>query len=258
MWRRYIIGNPRFALRLRHEARTKAFIEALPGELANHTRRARLAWRARMQRFRHRFGLASLDSSKRATDITLGLAALVALAPVFLLVALAIKLDNPGPVFFCQTRAGRRGHPFQMWKFRSMVVNAEALRADLEGLNEMGDGVTFKIKADPRITRVGRFIRKYSIDELPQFFNVLGGSMSIVGPRPGLYSELTKYDLQQRLRLDLKPGLTSEWVVAGRNDLSFSQQAALDVSYRNQRTFWGDLKLMIKTVPALLSGQGAS
>ncbi len=258
MWRRYIIGNPRFALRLRHEARTKAFIEALPGELANHTRRARLAWRARMQRFRHRFGLASLDSSKRATDITLGLAALVALAPVFLLVALAIKLDNPGPVFFCQTRAGRRGHPFQMWKFRSMVVNAEALRADLEGLNEMGDGVTFKIKADPRITRVGRFIRKYSIDELPQFFNVLGGSMSIVGPRPGLYSELTKYDLKQRLRLDLKPGLTSEWVVAGRNDLSFSQQAALDVSYRNQRTFWGDLKLMIKTVPALLSGQGAS
>lgn len=139
-----------------------------------------------------------------------------------------------------------------------MVVNAEALRADLEGLNEMGDGVTFKIKADPRITRVGRFIRKYSIDELPQFFNVLGGSMSIVGPRPGLYSELTKYDLKQRLRLDLKPGLTSEWVVAGRNDLSFSQQAALDVLYRNQRTFWGDLKLMIKTVPALLSGQGAS
>ncbi|WP_323751038.1 WecB/TagA/CpsF family glycosyltransferase [Marinobacter sp.] len=258
MWQRYIIGNPLFALRARYEAKTRAFIKQIPDKFANESRRSRLAWQAGFKRFSDSLRLMRLTSTKRVTDLTLACAALLVLMPVLLIVAVAIKLESPGPVFFKQTRAGYRGRPFSMWKFRSMVANAESLRSDLEALNEMSDGVTFKIKSDPRITRVGAFIRKYSIDELPQFFNVLKGEMSIVGPRPGLYSELTKYNPEQRYRLDLRPGLTSEWVVAGRNDLSFSEQAALDVAYRKHRSFFGDLKLMIKTVPALLLGRGAS
>ena len=258
MWNRYIIGNPLFAARMRYEVNTRAFIRTLPDKLSDESRRSRLAWQAALKRFKHQVSQQSRDGSKRTTDMVLAVVALAALLPAFLIVALAIKLESTGPVFFRQTRAGYRGRPFQMWKFRSMVVNAESLRADLEALNEVSDGVTFKIKADPRITRVGAVIRKYSIDELPQFINVLFGDMSVVGPRPGLYAELSKYDLEQRSRLDMRPGLTSEWVVAGRNELSFSEQAALDVAYRSHRSFWGDLKLMLKTVPALLTGRGAS
>ncbi|QSP93980.1 WecB/TagA/CpsF family glycosyltransferase [Marinobacter salinisoli] len=258
MWRRYLLGNPLYTLRLRYELGTQRLVRALPESITTRSKRMYLSLRASYQRLRHHLRPIGLDGAKRTTDIILATGALIVASPLLLIVAIAIKLDSPGPVFFGQVRAGCRARPFRMWKFRSMVVNAEALRAELEQQNEVSDGVTFKIKEDPRITRVGRFIRKYSIDELPQLANVLIGQMSIVGPRPALYSELTKYELEQRYRLDLKPGLTSEWVVAGRNNLSFQEQAALDVAYRKNRSFWGDFKIMVKTVPALLAGRGAS
>ncbi len=258
MWRRYLLGNPIYALRLRYEAKTRALISAFPERLNNSFQRARLSARAALRRLVHRSSTSLGSSSKRSSDIVLAVAALTALLPVFLIVAIAIKLDSPGPIFYRQQRAGLRGRAFSMWKLRSMCVNAEHLREQLEAQNEIADGVTFKMRNDPRVTRVGRFIRKYSIDELPQLFNVLRGDMSIVGPRPGLFSELTKYELSQRQRLDIQPGLTSEWVVAGRNNLSFAEQAELDIQYRNQRTLWRDFVLMLKTVPALIRGSGAS
>ncbi|MTJ00058.1 MAG: WecB/TagA/CpsF family glycosyltransferase [Marinobacter adhaerens] len=258
MWRRYLLGNPLYALRLRYEARTRELISGFHDQIQNRMQRTRLSFRASFRRLAHRWSTALGTSSKRSTDIFLSIMALICLSPLFALVAIAIRLDSPGPIFYQQQRAGYRGRAFSMWKFRSMCVDAEKLREQLEAQNEIADGVTFKMRNDPRVTRVGRFIRKYSIDELPQLFNVLRGDMSIVGPRPGLFNELTKYELSQRQRLDIKPGLTSEWVVAGRNDLSFAEQAELDIQYRNQRTLWRDIVLMLKTVPALIRGSGAS
>lgn len=258
MWRRYLLGNPLYALRLRYEARTRELISGFHDRIHNRMQRVWLSLRASYRRLTHRWSTALGGSSKRTTDLLLSVTALTCLVPLFALVALAIRLDSPGPIFFQQQRAGYRGRAFSMWKFRSMCVDAEKLREQLEAQNEIADGVTFKMRNDPRITRVGRFIRKYSIDELPQLFNVVRGEMSIVGPRPGLFNELTKYELSQRQRLDIAPGLTSEWVVAGRNDLSFAEQAELDIQYRNQRTLWRDCVLMLKTVPALVRGSGAS
>lgn len=258
MWRRYLLGNPLYALRLRYEARTRELISGFHDQIQNRMQRTRLSFRASFRRLTHRWSTTLGTSSKRSTDVILSIMALICLSPLFALVAIAIRLDSPGPIFYQQQRAGYRGRAFSMWKFRSMCVDAEKLREQLEAQNEIADGVTFKMRNDPRVTRVGRFIRKYSIDELPQLFNVLRGDMSIVGPRPGLFNELTKYELSQRQRLDIKPGLTSEWVVAGRNDLSFAEQAELDIQYRNQRTLWRDIVLMLKTVPALIRGSGAS
>ncbi|UDL07028.1 WecB/TagA/CpsF family glycosyltransferase [Marinobacter sp. CA1] len=258
MWRRYFLGNPIYIRRVKREVQIKRWIALLPDHLTTPWNRKFLALRSQLSKARYRFEIAGSEKAKRLSDIVLSSCALLALLPLFLMVAAAIKIESPGPVFFGQVRAGVRGRPFKLWKFRSMAEDAEARRAELEALNEIDDGVTFKIRNDPRVTRVGRIIRKLSIDELPQFFNVLRNEMSIVGPRPGLYAEIAKYELSQRMRLDIKPGLTSEWVVAGRNNLSFSEQAALDVDYRNRRSFWLDLKLMIKTVPAVLAGRGAS
>ncbi|MBY6032304.1 WecB/TagA/CpsF family glycosyltransferase [Marinobacter daepoensis] len=258
MWRRYLIGNVVYLSRVRKEARIRRWVRMLPERLIAPRARKLLGLQAGLRRALYRLRISSSERNKRLSDLVISGSALLFMLPVFLFIAIAIKLESPGPIFFGQTRAGIRGRPFRLWKFRSMVIDAEAKRHELEKHNEIDDGVTFKIQNDPRVTRVGRIIRKLSLDELPQLVNVLKGEMSIVGPRPGLYDEVAKYQLAQRMRLDVKPGLTSEWVVSGRNNLSFSQQAELDVAYRNHRSLWLDCKLMIKTIPALLTGRGAS
>ncbi len=194
---------------------------------------------------------------KRLFDIIVSATAIWLLLPLFAVVAAAIKLTSRGPVFFKQQRVGLHGRPFHMLKFRSMVVNAEELKAKLAASNQM-DGPVFKIKNDPRVTKVGRFIRKYSIDELPQLINVLRGDMSIVGPRPPVPSEVAKYESWQRRRLSVRPGLTCIWQVSGRNQISFEQWMYMDMQYIDHWSFARDLRLIVSTVPVVITGRGAS
>ncbi|MBC8071572.1 MAG: sugar transferase [Deltaproteobacteria bacterium] len=208
-------------------------------------------------------GLSRVPSSqpllllKRVLDILGAAAAIAMLSPVMLATFIAIKLDSPGPVLFKQVRAGRNGRKFVMLKFRSMCNDAEKRREALQHLNEM-DGPVFKITNDPRITRVGRFIRKTSIDELPQFFNVLFGDMSLVGPRPPLPSEVALYEGWQRRRLSVRPGITGAWQVSGRNGIDFAQWMQLDLDYIDKWSLWLDIKILARTVPAVLMRSGAS
>ncbi len=200
--------------------------------------------------------IAAGEGAKRLIDVVASGLALVALAPVFAIVALLIRRDG-GPALFWQTRVGRWGREFACPKFRSMVVDAEARKAALLASNDHGSSITFKMKRDPRITPIGRFIRKLSIDELPQLWCILKGEMSIVGPRPPVPGEVAAYTLAQRRRLDAKPGLTCLWQVSGRGDLAFDQQVELDVRYIQGRSVRLDLALIVRTVPAVLSGRGA-
>ncbi len=215
----------------------------------------------RIRLFRKRWlWRATIETSrflKRLLDIIVSLIALLAGSPLFALVALAIYLTDRGPVFFWQTRVGQWGTEFPFPKFRSMVTNAEALKEKLAAYNDHSNGVTFKMKKDPRITWIGRIIRKLSIDELPQLWCVLKGEMSLVGPRPALPKEVAKYSLSDRRRLDVKPGLTCIWQVSGRGDIPFDRQVLLDVQYIESQSFWVDLILLAKTVPAVLIGRGA-
>ncbi|GMU60055.1 MAG: polyprenyl glycosylphosphotransferase [Myxococcaceae bacterium] len=194
---------------------------------------------------------------KRMFDIVSSALALWLLLPLLLTVAALIKATSKGPLFFRQRRVGLNGRPFNMLKFRTMVVDAEAQQASLAALNEM-DGPVFKIKADPRVTPVGRVLRKFSIDELPQLVNVLRGDMSVVGPRPPLPTEVAKYETWQRRRLSVRPGLTCIWQVSGRNQISFEQWMYMDMQYIDNWSFTKDLELIAKTVPVVLSGHGAS
>jgi lipopolysaccharide/colanic/teichoic acid biosynthesis glycosyltransferase len=194
---------------------------------------------------------------KRLIDFTAALCGAVALSPLFLAVALAIKLTDRGPVLFWQTRVGQYGREFPFPKFRSMVVNAEALKDTLLEQNQHGEGITFKMKRDPRITWIGRIIRKLSIDELPQLWNVLIGDMSLVGPRPPVPREVVLYTLSDRRRLDVIPGLTCIWQVSGRSDIPFDRQVELDVQYIQSQSLWLDVKLLFMTIPAVLLGKGA-
>lgn len=193
---------------------------------------------------------------KRTVDILISLTWLILLFPFFLAVAAVIKLDSPGPVFFTQERSGYKGRIFKMYKFRSMVMDAEQRLEMLKDKNETS-GNMFKIKKDPRVTRFGRFIRKTSIDELPQLFNVLRGDMSLVGPRPPIVREVAKYDAWQNLRLSVKPGLTGLWQISGRSDLGFEEMVRLDLKYIRERSFRYDLIIILKTIPVLLSDSGA-
>lgn len=195
--------------------------------------------------------------AKRLLDIVVSTLALVALLPVFIVTALSIVVENPGPVFFVQTRVGRNGRHFRFYKFRSMVVNAEKLKSELAAQNESKDGVIFKMKKDPRITRTGRIIRKFSIDELPQLINVLKGDMSLVGPRPPVPKEVEQYTLEQRKRLHAIPGITGLWQVSGRSDIPFTDQVRLDLQYIQSADVINDLRLLLRTIPAVLSGKGA-
>ncbi|MDR1629895.1 MAG: sugar transferase [Oscillospiraceae bacterium] len=183
-------------------------------------------------------------------------AAILLTSPLMLMIAIAIKLDDPGPAIYKQTRVGKDKRTFTMYKFRSMHVNADARLEELKHLNEK-DGPVFKITNDPRVTRVGRFIRKFSLDEFPQFFNILKGEMSIVGPRPPLVKEVEQYTPYQLRRLNVKPGLTCYWQVSGRSDLSFEEWVKMDIQYIEDRSLWVDFKIILKTIPAVLFGNGA-
>jgi exopolysaccharide biosynthesis polyprenyl glycosylphosphotransferase len=193
---------------------------------------------------------------KRALDLLVSSVLLLALFPVFIGTAITIKLDSPGPVFFLQDRAGRNGRRFRMIKFRSMRQDAEKMREELEKFNQV-DGPAFKMKNDPRVTPVGRFIRKYSIDELPQLINVWLGEMSLVGPRPPLMHHAEQYTWDQRRRLSVKPGMTGLWQVSGRSDIGFEEWLEMDLSYIDTWSFVQDLVILVRTIPAVLRGRGA-
>lgn len=193
---------------------------------------------------------------KRAVDLIISGLAIILLAPVWLLVALAIRLDSPGPILFRQERIGRHGKPFILYKFRSMYQDAEARLEELRARNEAG-GPLFKMRDDPRRTRVGRIIRKTSLDELPQLINVLRGEMSLVGPRPGLASEVAQYQDWHRKRLEVLPGITGLWQVSGRSNLTFDEMVMLDIYYAENWSLSMDLRIMLRTVPQILFGEGA-
>jgi len=217
----------------------------------------RIRLRYARKRYLWKLVVGGANLSKRLIDIVVALAMSIALAPVFLGVALMIKLTDHGPIFFWQKRVGQWGAEFPFPKFRSMVTNAEALKDKLLASNDHGDGITFKMKKDPRITWIGRIIRKTSIDELPQLWCVLKGEMSLVGPRPPVPREVALYTLRDRRRLDVKPGLTCIWQVSGRGDIPFHQQVELDVQYIESQSLWLDILLLLKTAPAILFGKGA-
>ncbi len=230
----------------------------LPGIVEVARRRVRIASAA---------GLTLLDVSpptrrglptllKAATDRSGSLVLLVVLAPLFALLALAVRLSSPGPVIYRQTRVGRNGTPFPMWKFRTMVVDADRMKDDLAAANEH-DGHMFKLRRDPRVTSAGRFLRRYSLDELPQLANVLLGHMSLVGPRPPLPEEVARYDRVEMRRLSVKPGLTGLWQVSGRSDLSWHETVSLDLRYVDNWSWAWDMTVMARTVRAVLDGRGA-
>jgi len=194
---------------------------------------------------------------KRSLDIIASICGLILLSPVLLIVSILIKMESKGPVFFMQKRIGLNGKEFNMYKFRSMVINAEELKEKLKDKNEMS-GPMFKIKDDPRITKIGKFIRKTSIDELPQLVNVLKGEMSLVGPRPSLPNEVKEFEKWMLRRLDVKPGITCYWQVMGRNKIGFEDWMKLDVKYVKDRSFWLDMKLIFKTFFVLFGDENAA
>ena len=195
---------------------------------------------------------------KRCIDIVGSLVGIIILSPLLIIVAIAIKIEDPkGKIFFARKRCGKNNKLFPMYKFRSMVSNAEELLEELMEHNEM-DGPVFKIKDDPRITKVGKFIRKTSIDELPQLFNVLMGDMSIVGPRPAIPHEVAEYNDYHKQRLLVKPGLTCIWQVSGRNSIGFDEWMEMDLEYIETRNLWMDIKLIFKTVGVLFGDENAS
>ncbi len=194
---------------------------------------------------------------KRLLDLALCGPAMLLLSPFFALVALLIKLQDGGPVFYKSTRIGKGGVPFEFLKFRTMVVNAEAVKSALLAQNIHGAGITFKIKRDPRITWVGAFLRRFSIDELPQLWNVLRGDMSLVGPRPAVPSEVVQYTDSDMERLKVIPGITCIWQVSGRSEIPFERQVEMDREYIRTQSLWMDLSLLLRTIPAVLHGKGA-
>lgn len=195
--------------------------------------------------------------SKRVIDILGALFGLIILSPIVILVGILIKIESKGPIIFSQKRVGLNGKEFNMYKFRSMVVNAEELKRELIEKNEMS-GPMFKMKDDPRITKIGKFIRKTSIDELPQLVNVLKGDMSLVGPRPSLPNEVKEFEEWMLKRLEVKPGITCYWQVMGRNNIDFEDWMKLDVKYVKERSFWLDIKLIFKTFFVLFGDKNAA
>jgi len=269
MWRRYVVGNPLFLYRVWQQKKRNGSIAhgmqttpAQEAELLKHfnkldqptaLRTNILSARRVYWKWMHR----SAGAFKRLFDVMAGTALLILLSPVFLLVIPLIRLESKGPAFYSQMRVGYRGEMFKLWKFRSMYLDAEARREALDSANEMTGGVLFKMKNDPRITRMGSIIRKTSIDELPQLWNVIKGDMSLVGPRPALASEVELYSIEERVRLMAKPGLTCIWQVTGRSDIPFPQQVRLDEDYLYRQSLATDIKLLFQTIPAVIFGKGA-
>jgi len=193
--------------------------------------------------------------AKRCIDVVVSAGALAVLSPILLLLVVVVKLSSPGPVIYASERVGRKGRTFRCYKFRTMQANADALKASLQHLNQR-DRILFKIARDPRVTRVGRVLRKYSLDELPQLWNVLRGEMSLVGPRPPLAGEIQQYELQHLRRLDALPGITGLWQVEARSNPSFARYVALDVEYVENWSPWLDTVILLKTIAVLLAGTG--
>lgn len=228
-------------------------------------RRTRPAWASRRQESWHallriatwRLANAIPGQVKRLVDIAISAGALLAAAPLFAAIAVLIKLEDGGPVLYWQTRVGKHGRLINFPKFRSMVRDAEAKLARLRSQNQHGNTITFKIKDDPRITRIGRFLRRFSLDEAPQLWCVLTGEMTLVGPRPALPQEVARYTVAERRRLDVTPGLTCIWQVSGRSNLAFPIQCRMDVEYIERRSLALDAKLLGATIPAVISGKGA-
>jgi lipopolysaccharide/colanic/teichoic acid biosynthesis glycosyltransferase len=216
-----------------------------------------LKWKQRGRLVFWETGLRSLLVIKRAVDVMISLVALVVLIPLFLLVAVCVLIDDGFPVVLRQKRVGLYGREFNLFKFRSMCPGADKMKADLLELNETGDDIMFKMKNDPRITRAGRVLRRFSLDETPQFLNVLLGDLSVVGPRPPLPEEVTKYSLSDRKRLHVKPGLTCLWQIQGRSDVPFDRVVSLDMQYIQSQSLFKDIIIIIKTIPAVLFGRGA-
>ena len=216
-----------------------------------------LHWRQRAKLVIWEANLDGLHVVKRLMDIALSLVALVLLLPLLLAVGLAIVLEDGWPVFYTQDRVGLNGRIFRFHKFRSMYRNADQRKNRLMAQNESRDGVTFKMTHDPRVTRVGRFIRRFSIDEAPQVLNVLLGDLAVVGPRPPVPKEVALYTLADRKRLHVKPGLTCLWQIQGRSNIPFKQQVRLDLQYIQSQSIWKDIVIIFKTVPAVLLGRGA-
>jgi len=213
---------------------------------------------ARLQQWRWRIATIATRATKRTIDLLVVIPALIALMPLFIVLAILIKLYDRGPVLFWQRRVGLGGREFAFPKFRSMRVDAEAVLQQIRAQNQHGqDGVTFKMKHDPRVTPIGRFIRRFSLDELPQLWCVAKGDMSLVGPRPPLPSETSRYNMIDRYRLSVKPGLTCIWQVNGRSEIPFDQQVEMDIAYIQQQSIGTDLKLLAKTIPAVVKGRGA-
>jgi exopolysaccharide biosynthesis polyprenyl glycosylphosphotransferase len=194
--------------------------------------------------------------AKRVFDFAFSFVVLLLSAPFLLIIALAVKLTSPGPVFFKQKRSGLNGRTFELLKFRTMVDGAEGIKSDLDGQNEMS-GPVFKVRKDPRITPLGKFLRKFSLDEFPQFINVLKGDMSVVGPRPPIPNEVERYGFSQRRRLSVRPGLTCLWQVNGRNKVAdFKDWVRLDLEYIDNWSLGLDIQIILKTIPAVLKGTG--
>lgn len=196
------------------------------------------------------------DFVKRCFDIVFSLSAIIVLLPIFIVLSILIKLFDNGSIFYISDRVGRNGKVFRFYKFRSMCENADHVFENIKGLNET-TGSIFKMKDDPRVTRIGRFLRRTSLDELPQLFNILKGDMSFVGPRPPLVREVQTYDDNARKRLAVKGGLTCYWQISGRSNLGFDEMVKLDVKYINERGIWTDIKIVLKTIPAVFRGDGA-
>lgn len=193
---------------------------------------------------------------KRIFDVIASACGLIILSPLFLILIFLIRKEDDGPAFYSQERIGKDGKPFRMWKFRSMVVNADKMIDQLEDQNEI-DGAMFKIKDDPRVTKIGHVIRKYSLDELPQLWNVLIGDMSLVGPRPPLPEEVAEYTAYDKQRLEVMPGCTGLWQVTKRNEADFDEMVWLDIVYINHSGVWEDFKLLVKTVGVVIHPNGA-
>jgi lipopolysaccharide/colanic/teichoic acid biosynthesis glycosyltransferase len=200
---------------------------------------------------------AAYRVAKRIFDVAFALLLLTLFSPLMLLIAIAIKLTDGGPILYWQERVGMWGETFPFPKFRSMIVKADQMVESLIDKNHHGAGITFKIKRDPRVTRIGRLIRRFSIDEFPQLWCVLRGQMSFVGPRPALPREVDRYTQEHRRRLGVRPGMTCIWQVSGRSDVPFEKQVQMDVDYVESHNFWLDVKLVLSTVPAVLTGRGA-
>jgi Sugar transferases involved in lipopolysaccharide synthesis len=209
------------------------------------------------QRLRAHWFAYGSSMSKRSLDITLSLFLLILLSPLFAVIALLVWIEDGGPVFFAQTRVGQFGREFKMYKIRSMCLDAEERLKGLLEKNQHKEGVTFKIKDDPRITHTGKWLRKFSFDELPQLYNVFIGDMSLVGPRPPVPREVARYSLEHRRRLAIKPGITCFWQISGRSEIDFSGQVQLDVNYIEKQSFLTDFMILARTIPAVLSGKGA-